>query len=103
MFYIENLVTPIRGLSTLSVSNIEKLTELQLKSIEQSANASLEALKSAIKIKDIEDLQAYVSAQSKTAQAIANNAEENANTIAELGKNYADEAKKIVEDVLSKS
>ncbi len=100
---IEKLVASIRELSTLSVSNIEKLTELQIKNIEKSAKANVEALQSATKIKDVEGLQAYVSAQSKTAQAIAINAEENAKTIAELGESYAEEAKKIVEGVLSKS
>ena len=34
---IEKLVAPLQELSTLAVSNIKKLTELQLKSIEQSA------------------------------------------------------------------
>jgi len=90
---IENLVTPIRELSDLAVSNTEKLTELQLKGIEQSANACLEAFKSATAIKDIEDLQAYISAQAEVAETVANNAKENANIIAELGKSYADEAK----------
>ncbi len=100
---IEKLVAPIQELSALAVSNIEKLTELQLKSIEQSANASVEALKSATAIKDVEDLQAYISAQAEAALAIARNAQENAKTIAELGQSYAEEATKIAEDALSKS
>ena len=48
-------------------------------------------------------MQAYISAQAEAAKAIAKNAETNAKTIAELGQSYADEAKKIVEGVLSKS
>ncbi len=100
---IEKLVAPLQELSTLAVSNIKKLTELQLKSIEQSANASVEALQSATTIKDVEGLQAYLSAQAEAAKAIAENTQANAKTIAELGQSYADEAKKIVEGVLSKS
>jgi phasin family protein len=99
---IENLVTPLQELNALAVSNIEKLTKLNLKSIEQSASASIEALKSTTEIKDFETLQAYISTQAKAAQAIAKNAEKNANTIAELGQSYADEAKKIAEDAFSK-
>ena len=99
---IEKLVAPLQELSTLAVSNIKKLTELQLKSIEQSANASVEALQSATTIKDVEGLQAYLSAQAEAAKAIAENTQANAKTIAELGQNYVDESRKIVEGALPK-
>lgn len=98
---IEKLVTPIQELSALAVSNIEKLTELKLNSIELSANASVEALKSAAAIKDVGGMQAYFSAQLEAAKAITKNAETNAKTIAELGQSYVDEAKNIVEGALS--
>jgi phasin family protein len=100
---IEKLVTPIKELSSLAVNNIEKLTELQLKSIEESANASVEALKSAAEIKDLEGLQSYFSAQVEAAKETAKKAETNAQTIAELGKSYAEAAGKIVKDALPKS
>ncbi len=99
---IEKLVAPLQELSTLAVSNIKKLTELQLKSIEQSANASVEALESATAIKDVQGLQAYLSAQAEAAKEIAKNALANAKTIAELGQNYVDESRKIVEGALPK-
>ena len=99
---IEKLVAPLQELSTLAVSNIKKLTELQLKSIEQSANASVEALQSATTIKDVQGLQAYLSAQAEAAKAIAENTQANAKTIAELGQNYVDESRKIVEGALPK-
>jgi len=99
---IENLVAPIRELSALAVSNIEKLTELQLKGITQCAEANVQALKSANAIKDVNDLQAFIEAQTEAAIAIAENAQANARTIAELGQSYAEEAKKIAEDAFSK-
>ncbi len=99
---IENLVAPIRELSALAVSNIEKLTELQLKGITQCAEANVQALKSANAIKDVNDLQAFIEAQTEAAIAIAENAQANAKTIAELGQSYAEEAKKIAEDAFSK-
>ena len=99
---IENLVAPIRELSALAVSNIEKLTEVQLKGITQCAEANVQALKSANAIKDVNDLQAFIEAQTEAAIAIAENAQANARTIAELGQSYAEEAKKIAEDAFSK-
>ena len=99
---IENLVAPIRELSALAVSNIEKLTELQLKGITQCAEANVQALKSANAIKDVNDLQAFIEAQTEAAIAIAENAQANARTIAELGQSYAEETKKIAEDAFSK-
>ena len=99
---IENLVAPIRELSALAVSNIEKLTELQLKGITQCAEANVHALKSANAIKDANDLQAFIEAQTEAVIAIAENAQANAKTIAELGQSYAEEAKKIAEDAFSK-
>jgi phasin family protein len=100
---IENLVAPLKELTSLAVSNIEKLTELQLKSIEESANASVAALESATAIKDVEGLQSYFSAQAESAKEIAKNAQANAQTIAELGKSYAEEAGKIVKDAMPNS
>ena len=100
---IEKLVAPIQELSTLAVSNIEKLTAIQLKSIEESANASVEALKSAAAIKDIEGMRSYISAQAEAAKDIANSAEVNARAIAELGKSYAEDAGEIVKGALPKS
>jgi len=100
---IEKFVAPLQELTALAVSNIEKLTELQLKSIEESANASVEALKSATAITDVEGFQSYLSAQAESAKDIAKNAQTNAQTIAELGKSYAEEAGKIVKDAMPNS
>ena len=100
---IEKLVAPIQELSALAVNNIEKITELQLNSITECADANIQALKSASAIKDVKDLQAYIEAQTAAAIAIAKNAQANASTIAELGRSYADEAKIIAEDAFPKS
>ncbi len=99
---IEKLVAPLRELSALAISNIEKITELQLKGITESADANVQALKSAGTIKDVKDLQAYMDAQIAAATATAENAQANAKTIAELGESYANDAKKIAEDAFSK-
>ena len=100
---IEKFVAPLQELSALAVSNIEKMTELQLKGITECADANVQALKSASAIKDVTDLQAYIKAQTAAAIAIAENAQANARTIAELGQSYAEEAKKIAEDAFPKS
>jgi phasin family protein len=100
---IEKLVAPIQELSTLAVSNIEKLTALQLKSIEENANTSVDALKSAAAIKDVEGFRSYISAQAEAAKEIATSAEANARAIAELGKSYAEEAGEIVKGALPRS
>ena len=99
---IEKLVAPIQELSALAIRNIEKLTEIQLKGITESADANVQALKSASAIKDVKDMQAYIDAQTAAAIATAENAKTNAKTIAELGESYANDAKKIAENAFSK-
>jgi phasin family protein len=94
---IEKFFTPISDLSNLTISNIEKFTELQQKSFEENSKVSLNAIKSATEINDIEGLKSYMSKQLEVAETVANNAKENANKVAELSKYYSEEARKIVE------
>ncbi len=98
---VEKLVAPVQELNVLTIKNIEKLAELQLKTIEENTNIGLESLKAAIGVKDLDGWKDYITAQTEVANGIAEGMVANVSTFAELGQGYINEAKGIVEGVLT--
>ncbi len=98
---VEKLVAPVQELNVLTIKNIEKLAELQLKTIEENTNIGLESLKAAIGVKDLDGWKDYLTAQTEVANGIAEGMVANVSTVAELGQDYINEAKGIVEGALT--
>ena len=94
------LRAPVKELNELAVKNIEQLTELQLKTIQDNASIGVEAIKSASAITDLEGLQSFLTSQAEVAKQIAEGILANARTVAELSQGYATEAKDIAESSL---
>ncbi len=98
--YVEKLAAPVLELNALAVKNIEQLTELQLKTIQDNATIGVESIKSASAITDLEGLQSFLTDQAEVAKQIAEGILANARTVAELSQGYAAEAKEIAETSL---
>lgn len=98
--YVEKLTAPVIELNALAVKNIEKLTELQLKTIQENASIGVESIKSASAISDLEGLQSFLTSQADVAKQISEGILANARTVAELSQGYATEAKEIAEGAL---
>ncbi len=98
--YVEKLDAPVKELNALAIKNIETLTELQLKTIQDNATVGVESIKSASAITDLEGLQSFLTDQAEVAKQIAEGIFANARTVAELSQGYADEAKEIAETSL---
>ncbi|MCH8846693.1 MAG: phasin family protein [Proteobacteria bacterium] len=98
--YVEKLDAPVKELNALAIKNIETLTELQLKTIQDNATVGLESIKSASAITDLEGLQSFLTDQAEVAKQMAEGIFANARTVAELSQGYADEAKEIAETSL---
>lgn len=98
--YVEKLDAPVKELNALAIKNIETLTELQLKTIQDNATVGVESIKSASAITDLEGLQSFLTDQAEVARQIAEGIFANARTVAELSQGYAAEAKEIAETSL---
>lgn len=98
--YVEKLDAPVKELNALAIKNIETLTELQLKTIQDNATVGLESIKSASAITDLEGLQSFLTDQAEVAKQMAEGIFANARTVAELSQGYAAEAKEIAETSL---
>ena len=98
--YVEKLAAPVKELNALAVKNIETLTELQLKTIQDNAAIGVESIKSASAITDLEGLQSFLTDQAEVAKQITEGILANARTVAELSQGYATEAKEIAESSL---
>jgi phasin family protein len=98
--YVEKLAAPVKELNTLAIKNIETLTELQLKTIQDNATVGVESIKSASAITDLEGLQSFLTDQAEVAKQIAEGIFANARTVVELSQGYAAEAKEIAETSL---
>ena len=95
--YAEKLATPLRELSALAVKNIEQLTELQLKTVQDNATIGLDTIESVSGISDLEGLQSFLTARADVTKQISEGIFANARTVAELSQSYASEVKDIVE------
>ncbi len=98
--YVEKLAAPVKELNALAINNIETLTELHLKTIQDNATIGVESIKSASAITDLEGLQSFLTDQAEVAKQIAEGIFANARTVAELSQGYAAEAKEIAETSL---
>ena len=94
----EKYFAPVKELNTLAVNNIEKLLDLQLKYVEDSAKAGIESLKSAVSISDAEGFKDYVNAQVESSKQFTERAIEDSKTALELGNSYANEFQKVVKE-----
>ena len=93
----ENLVAPVKELNSLTLNSIEQIAAIQVKNIQENARISVDSLKSAAEIKDLDSLKDYLESQISVAQNISDNAAEDAREITKLGESYASSVQELVE------
>lgn len=93
--------TPVRSYATLALDHAEKLAALQYSSAKAYMDLGLEQARSALDIKDQNDVQAFVSKQQKFAQTLADRVKGDMEKVVELQKDFADKSRKVVEDGVS--
>ncbi|MGB1801040.1 MAG: phasin family protein [Gammaproteobacteria bacterium] len=93
----EEFLTPVKELNELTLKNIEEISAIQVKAIEENAKASMDALKASVEIKDFDTFNSYLKEQASTAQNIANNAIEDSKEIAKLTEAYTNNVKALIE------
>lgn len=98
---VEKYVAPMQELAALNAANFEKLVSLQLQGIEEVATATIDSLKKASSVKDLESAKSYLSGQTETAKGMYESAVARSKTAAEIAQSYPASVKKIVDNALA--
>lgn len=94
---IDKIVGPVKELNELTMKSIEKISALQVKAMQDNAQASIDALKATAEIKDLDSLNQYMQAQMSAAQDMYSKAVKDAEKIAKMTEGYANDVKALVE------
>ena len=91
---------PVREINALALENVEKLLDIQLKSINDTARLGVEQMKSAADIKDAEGLKKYFTDQAEMVKALGERYIKDSQTALELGVSYTDKVQQIVTETI---
>lgn len=91
---------PVREINALALDNVEKLLEIQLKSINDTTRLGVEQLKSAAEIKDVDGLKKYITDQAEIAKSLGERFVKDTRTALELGASYTDKVQQIVTETV---
>lgn len=94
---IEKVIGPVKELNELTMKSIEKISAVQVKAMQENAEASIEALKASTEISDLDSLNAYMQSQLTAAQGMYSKAVKDAEKIAKMSESYANDVKALVE------
>ena len=91
---------PVREINALALENVEKLLDIQLKSINDTVKLSVEQLKAAADIKDIDGLKGYFTDQAEVVKSLGERYVKDGQSALELGVSYTDKVQQIVSDTI---
>ncbi len=94
---IDKIVGPVKELNELTMKSIEKISALQVKAMQENAQASMDALKASATISDLDSLNAFMTAQMSAAQAMYSKSIKDAEKITKMAEAYANDVKALVE------
>jgi len=99
---VQELLAPAKALNELALTNVERAVDLHLQAVTRLSSIMLTASKEALEVHDVEGAQAYLEKRKEVANQVAQDLVKDAQTVAELGKEYAEEAGKLVTENVSK-
>lgn len=91
---------PAREINALALANVEKLLDIQLKAINDTAKLGVEQLKSAAEIKDADSLKKYITDQSEVVKSLGERFVKDSQAALELGTSYTDKVQQVVTNVV---
>ena len=96
----EKYLEPVREMNALALENVEKLLDIQLKSINDTARLSVEQLKSAADIKDVDGLKKYFTDQAELVKSLGERFVKDTQAALELGTSYTDKVQQIMTETI---
>lgn len=97
----EKYFEPVRQLNALAVENVEKLLDIQLKSINETTRLAIQQMKSAAQVSDVEGLKKHFSTPTEVAKAVCELFVKDAQAAIEIGKRYSEEAQGVITNALN--
>lgn len=94
----DRFVAPVRKFNALVVDHAEKLAQFQLEAAQSYTSLSLENLRSALEIKQPQDLQQYVGRQQAVAETVGKKLSDDANALAGLNKGFVEQMQKLAQE-----
>lgn len=94
----ENLVATVQKLNRLAVANVEKLVALNMDTLRNYSDLSLNSLKALVEVKTPEALQAYLGKQGEVIKSVGEKLVADAKVVAELGVEFNQQAQKITQE-----
>ena len=91
----EKYLEPIREINTLALESAEKMLDIQLKSINDTARIGVAQLRNAAEIKDAEGFKDYLSGQTEVAKNLSERFVKDTQATLELGASYADQVQQV--------
>lgn len=95
---IEKLFEPARRYNALVVDNAEKLLSMQLDAARSYADLGIKQLRDVMEINDAKSLQDYIGNQTEVAKTVAERAQQDAKTLAELGQTFASDVQSLLQE-----
>ena len=92
----ENFLAPIQEINAMTVQNVEKFIDIQIKALEENTKAGLGQFKNAYEIKDLDGLKSYFNTQAEVSRQVAERATKDTQAIVELANAYSSELQRIV-------
>ena len=96
----EKYLEPVREINTLALENVEKLLDIQLKSINDTTRLGVEQLKSAADIKDVDGLKKYFTDQAELVKSLGERFVKDTQAALELGASYTDKVQQIMTETI---
>ena len=96
----EKYLEPVREINALALENVEKLLDIQLKSINDTAMLGVEQLKSATDIKDADSLKQYFTDQADLVKSLGERFVKDTQAALELGTSYGEKVQQIVTETI---
>ena len=91
----KSMYAPLTKMNALMVDNMEKMTDFQLSTIKSYAELSLDQMKKAVEIKDVESLRTFSSAQAEVASTVNKKIMEDAKTLSDLANDFKGQVESI--------
>ncbi len=96
-YSFEQFLNPIKEINELTLKNLEKISAIQVKAIQDNAEISVNAMKAVADVRDLESLNDYLQEQISVAQTVSDNAVKDVQKISKLAETYANKVKEVVE------
>ncbi len=98
---IETYLAPVKAINELTIKNVEKVVNHQVKTFKDNAKIGVDSLKAASSVTDVESWKSYITSQLDVARNASESLVSDARAFAELGQEYTSEVRSILEDAIT--